>query len=544
MVFCGAPSRGCEACRKRKIRCDKTQLPAGCGQCAKAKRTCPGYRDLGQVLFRHESAKVERRVRGTGRAGGSVGSGFSPVSSAGASPDYSSGEILFLPQEGPSIHYALTPTPDDLAAGFFFANFCNHVAFSASSNAHNNAHGVVAAAGPDTDLWASGIDTHLYTSMLAVGLYGLARHSGNPAFARLATQRYTDAIHATNGALRDAAVATRDSSLLAVIILGLFESLTGRTKASLQAWEQHIKGASALVSLRGKRQLETAVGRRMFMQITSSLLISCIQRDIPFPAPIKRLMDLASEEGQLERSHPFYRLREIMVQVADFRAEWLNASPSASNTTTPLDPHTTITRALHLDGLILSLIASLPPSFAYTTHPVFPPAADPDVCPTAAYHTYPGFWLAQLWNSMRCCRLLLHGMLRQALLAGLGGSPPAFGGEEGVNMARLFAEREGVVQELVRDVLRSVPCHVGYVSARAWRERLFAGGVETPLAHLPLVRSQGSMMLLWTLFLVGSLDATGSETKRWVIRALERLGAVMGVGQGGVLGGILRGAGS
>jgi hypothetical protein len=61
MVFCGKPSESCHACRQRKTKCDK--IPEGCTQCKRAKRGCPGYRVLGDLLFRDESTNVARKVK-------------------------------------------------------------------------------------------------------------------------------------------------------------------------------------------------------------------------------------------------------------------------------------------------------------------------------------------------------------------------------------------------------------------------------------------------------------------------------------------------
>ncbi|KAI1379335.1 hypothetical protein F4677DRAFT_408647 [Hypoxylon crocopeplum] len=44
-------SRGCEACKKRRKKCDEAR-PA-CKRCVKAHRTCPGYLDEGALIFRH-----------------------------------------------------------------------------------------------------------------------------------------------------------------------------------------------------------------------------------------------------------------------------------------------------------------------------------------------------------------------------------------------------------------------------------------------------------------------------------------------------------
>ncbi|OJD38006.1 c6 finger domain protein [Diplodia corticola] len=664
MVYCGPPSRGCETCRKRKIRCDQLPLPDGCSQCSKAKRQCPGYRDLQQVLFRNESAKVERRVQRSSQpkkkqstappvrhpSANSSSSSFSfahtypqALASSEDAPvqEKTDSSTLVIRRPGWAGNpgparltntrdvfdhgtatglYALVPSMDDRAAGFFFSNFCNYVVFSAAGDA---GPGPVAQPGMRADLWQTSIDPHLFTSMKAVGLYGLYRHSRNPEFEKLAWRRYLDAIRVTNEALRNPAVATKDSSLLAVIILGLFESISGRTRQSLEAWENHVNGAAALVSMRGRRQLESAVGRRMLMQITSSLLISCLQRDVPFPEPIKELMLDATTDGLVDPANPLYRLREIMVAVADFRSAWRQGAV--------WDYRAVVVRSQELDGEMAALVSSLPPSWHYR---VVHTTDDPEIVVNGHYHVYSNYWQAQVWNSIRTCRLLVLNMMRQALLAGFARTPPVF---DQPHDMQAFAECTNTLYQLQAEVQASVPQHIGYLSAVRQRERYakYSSKASSPTTsntsssppsssspspasstsspptqpsdapytrktlitrlgllsfpwsdfapetttssshlsppspspnnstpsdsdappfyddpcsddwqlastHLPVVRSYGSALLLWTLFLVGNQDVTTRATQAWAAATCAHIGEAMGLRQANVLADILK----
>lgn len=66
MVYCGKPSKGCAECRSRKIRCDQAR-PA-CSQCTKASRACSGYRDQLSLMFRDESQQVVRKANSSATA--------------------------------------------------------------------------------------------------------------------------------------------------------------------------------------------------------------------------------------------------------------------------------------------------------------------------------------------------------------------------------------------------------------------------------------------------------------------------------------------
>ncbi|KAL1844112.1 hypothetical protein VTJ49DRAFT_4964 [Mycothermus thermophilus] len=60
MVYCGKPSKGCQMCRQRRIKCDETK-PV-CNQCIKARRQCPGYRDEFDLILRNENQAAKRRA--------------------------------------------------------------------------------------------------------------------------------------------------------------------------------------------------------------------------------------------------------------------------------------------------------------------------------------------------------------------------------------------------------------------------------------------------------------------------------------------------
>ncbi|KAF2436164.1 hypothetical protein EJ08DRAFT_692049 [Tothia fuscella] len=61
MVYCGKPSRGCQNCKTRRIKCDEVRPT--CTQCRKSSRVCPGYPDEFDLIFRNETAAVKRRAQ-------------------------------------------------------------------------------------------------------------------------------------------------------------------------------------------------------------------------------------------------------------------------------------------------------------------------------------------------------------------------------------------------------------------------------------------------------------------------------------------------
>ncbi|KAK7530029.1 hypothetical protein IWX49DRAFT_385261 [Phyllosticta citricarpa] len=540
MVYCGKPSKGCHTCRQRKIRCD--QQPDGCSQCAKSRRTCPGYRSQLDVMFRNESTRIEKRVKARAKVTRNAvpasdsaspnssiifeaGSGSSPTSSSPASTDYA------LVQ--PSFEVAPTSNVDELATGYFTSSHCSHVFFGPNT-------GVFSA--KLADPWITDITPGLLHCMKAVGLSGLSRLHHDQKMLNRAWGQYAEAIRLTNQALASPTEALKDGTLLSVIILGVYESSNGRTRQSLDSWAAHISGAAALLSLRGRRQVTTAVGRRMFFQVTSNMLINCIQKDIPFPKEVAALMDSMREARQSlsnapDPSQPIWRLRELMVELANFRAGVFNKTMS--------DPHEIIARCIEFDTAILSNMQTFPSDVVFTR--VYTDA-DPDIVLYGFYDIYPDFWMVQTFNTMRNFRILLHSMIRATLLRGFSAKPPVFTQPEYTRQLQLTVN---TLYGLQADLCASVPQQIGYVSKarrqghsplpqhhKPWLDfenDILPESWQIGTEHMPIIRSSGNNLLNWSLFMIVNMDITTEKTRDWVIDRLEETGSIMGMHHGTVL---------
>ena len=135
----------------------------------------------------------------------------------------------------------------------------------------------------------SGTDEHLEASIKAVGLARFARTTHDAQLTHKSRRDYLTAIRTTNVALRSPTDVTKDSTLFSVILLSTFEMIGGSSPDCFRAWAEHVQGAVALVKLRGRRQLSTDLGRRLFRQVASDMMITCVQNNIRMPACITEL---------------------------------------------------------------------------------------------------------------------------------------------------------------------------------------------------------------------------------------------------------------
>ena len=119
----------------------------------------------------------------------------------------------------------------------------------------------------------------------ALGLVCLSNTKGTPEALIPARARYGAALHSINASIRDPGAASADETLMAVLLLGLYEDNTA-TPGSLEQWSKHMNGALALLDVRGSKQLKTRVGRQLITNLRTSVFANCLLKHTSVPACI------------------------------------------------------------------------------------------------------------------------------------------------------------------------------------------------------------------------------------------------------------------
>lgn len=231
-------------------------------------------------------------------------------------------------------------------------------------------------------------------SMTAVGLVGMANMTKSKATLESARKSYVTALRLTNNALRDPIEAVKDTTMLSVLILGLFEMMTEASPRTMKAWQDHISGAAALAKLRGMSQFRTKAGIRMFMMLCQNTMISCIQKELPMPQPLVDLRNelakmFQSKEPGIEISTPIYKVLKLRYDIKQGHVTELEDM---------------IDKLKDVEDEFEQVISTFPESWqfrAYRTtrpHPVF----FNNIC-----HVHPSLWVATVWNGLRTCRILI-----------------------------------------------------------------------------------------------------------------------------------------
>ncbi|KAE9368890.1 hypothetical protein N431DRAFT_470571 [Stipitochalara longipes BDJ] len=566
VYFGGKPSAGCQNCRSKKIRCD--QRPGGCGYCQKKEVICPGYRSELDMKFRDESQQVGQKVmnkaRSKARAKEKISAAklstsaqlkCSPpsterndnsdlplVSKSGNKnlPLNDHGEkasaatiqladnisvpisMVLSTRPGPS----LSPNLDDQALGFFFAN---HI-IGGNQQTPNS---------PST--WVN--DTFLATGK-ALGIAGISNFMRTTDLKRAAQKQYIAAIQAVNNALGQPSTATDDATLISILLLVQFETVECFSLRSLAYWETHLRGAAAVLKMRGAERLRKPNDIRLFIQATSMLNTSCVRAGI---APPEYLFDLAEIAAKhINNDEPGWQVFHLHMLLARFRA---NISHGVIT-----DPYQIIRDALRMDGLC-SAIPFVGPDWAFeTVHSDLD--LDPDSIMVGYYHVYPNFISAQLWNAARATRLALNEIIRKTLLYGFNSQPPIFFELEDTVQFQISTD---TIFWLQREILASVPQYLGFGDTTdALPNRNFASAQSPfapkfpwscfqstvyrptttsspPLNDPPLIRSFGGYMLPLSLYAAGDVSITTPTIKQKILKTLRLIGYSMGIQQALIL---------
>ncbi|KAJ0423324.1 hypothetical protein BJY00DRAFT_321961 [Aspergillus carlsbadensis] len=476
------PSRNCANCRAVKRRCDK-QRPH-CGQCIRTRETCRGYRDEWELVFRDQTSHTINRTK----AKTSVIEPSSKSPKTPKTPDSRSQSHSPQPIQG------LAPNLDAIGVNYFLHNFV--IGGHSPSHGYLNYIPVVYS--------ADGESPTLVASMAAVGLVALANSSRQPELVRQARTKYSEAIHRVNTALSSPIESVKDSTLMSVISLGVFEHVS-----DLESWARHVHGAAALLVARGKSQFSSTAALLMFNQVRTDLVFACVHDNRRFPQDMWELQDEAMKH--VDPASAFW-----LVGVLAARHANLLWSVRENNGEIPwtvfLEQATTLQQDFEH---VLGLLAVQEP---YTSCQAAD--GDSDLFHNGRFDMYQSTWAIRVWNNARMAQMVLcnimYYLLNKVLATDLAPQ----------TRAHLMLELQDALQlqaKLAADMLGTVPQGLGLVSPTVTGAHLPVVGCSSTNAN-----ASGGYLLTWCLYTAGQSMAVRSRTRQWIVRRLQHIGQYAG----------------
>ncbi|GME39747.1 hypothetical protein GTA08_BOTSDO10878 [Neofusicoccum parvum] len=427
MVYTGKPSRGCQTCKTRRIRCDEVR--PSCGNCRKSGRTCPGFPDEFDLIFRNENAAVARRTK---RA----------ASKQKSSPS-SSSPSAFFSLRGFSIPQSLHVSIENQATAFFFRNFV------LPPQQAESARGFFDILVPYYNSTPEASPLHLATH--AVSLSVLGNYPGRSQMMREAARFYGQALQRAQQALQDPTQAKSDETLLTIMLFVLYEAIRA-TNDSITAWAHHIDGAVTLAKLRGPQQLEKESSRKIFQAVRAMMLTNAMQRC----KPVEEFPGIPG--WAIQEENAANRLTVISMGLPALRSRvraLMNTSIQGDRKT---EAWSLIAAAREVDESLNKWATSLSEHWAHRTiayqaeMPSDPKTAERWIGPV---HAYADVWTSHIWNDYRITRVFTLSIIMACCSAISPNSTD-------LSVKALLANAHFVTQGLIDDLCASVPFHMNF----------------------------------------------------------------------------------
>ncbi|KAL8942556.1 MAG: hypothetical protein Q9216_001600 [Gyalolechia sp. 2 TL-2023] len=350
MVYCGRLSKACLPCRKRKLRCDLRK--DSCTQCARAQLPCSGYRDTRALRLRDESSDVQKKFQ-------------------------AKKPIKAIP---PPVPVSTCSKARDIFCHDYVVGFTKPFDFIEDLYSPTRNH------------------EHLERSLDAVALAYLNYQSRSSSVKEEARQSYISAIGCTSAALQHPGYATQDATILAILLLDLYEKITGKEPTFGGAWTAHLSGALTLVKLRGNQQFDDHRVIRMLMRLSTNLLISCVASGRPVSSELVALRNTIA--AHLPKPiDPKWRESDLMIEFAGLRQDIQNGL---------LSDNEAILSLVNLDAKFVRLGLEAAPPWQYKTVQV---GAKSSHHYESFHHIHPAENVAQMWNTLRLTRILLNELI-------------------------------------------------------------------------------------------------------------------------------------
>ncbi|KAK5654127.1 hypothetical protein OQA88_7558 [Cercophora sp. LCS_1] len=334
--------------------------------------------------------------------------------------------------------YNLAPTCQERGTAYFFSRFVT----MEETASHQKFDFLYQVWKPVQDREVDGV----LASMTAVGLMGLATMTRSPEMMEAAQKSYGSALRLINHALENPSEAAKDTTMLSVLILGVFEMMTEdlpRTR-TIEAFQEHVNGAAALAIMRGTAQFGTSAGKRMFAMLCQRVVISCIQKAMPVPQPLVELFREMTRSSL--PNDPAVWTTAFMFEVLQIRYDIKRGAVT--------DPELIIQTLIEVEERYETFLNQVPQRWQYRTFKLSRPhpAVYNGFC-----HVYHSMWHLTVWNALRTSRILvLETILSQIY------EYQSYNASD--RYVEDFNKAKQKLRRLVHDIVASVPQHLGLVN--------------------------------------------------------------------------------
>jgi len=254
----------------------------------------------------------------------------------------------------------------------------------------------------------------------------------------------------------------------------------------------HIQGAATLMALRGNKQLDSELGRKLFHHASMNIRTNCSMQCIPVPAEFSRLQERAATV--LDQTSPAFRLGHLMDGFLNMR---LNLEGKLT---------TEVVRvARYLDKLALDQMADAETRMPYK---VISQETRPVKVYTykSTFHKYPSQSAARYWNVIRMFRLFINEYLFYAA----------------ENKLRCVIANRPEPNDPLYEEWDRIPAKAAIEAEAAMEEMLASVPYSLELLENP--PQSAARFLIWPLCCVGASDLCQMSARKFALDRLKALG--------------------
>ena len=338
--------------------------------------------------------------------------------------------------------------------------------------------------------------------------------------AALATARlkYVSALRMTNKTLKSTKKeATKDTVLMASLLLDLFEKITGSEPRNNRSWTSHVDGALALVNFRGLDHFQHPSEFSILVRLSLHYIVGCVASGAPVPHLLNIIQTCIGK--RLGVHDPMFRLSNLMIEYARLCSEVRRGVLSTDEQ---------IELSTELEGKLQTLDFELPTSWHFASVFLDRPS---DHAFDLHWDFYPNSRVCQARNILRVLRILLN----EFLIENYSSSPTSDSYLSSVGVAHDNLEK------LTSDICACVPQYIGCDSAARRRLPAFAYPLDhhdsrataTGHSHSPNHQLE-CYTLIFPLYIAGRSQAV-PDVKPWAIKQLRYISSHFHVRNAGIV---------
>ena len=367
---------------------------------------------------------------------------------------------------------------------------------------------------------SAGGDKALSASLDAVSLAFFAHQENANSAVKHCRDRYRSALSQVQHAISCPLAARKDSTLLATMLLDLYEKITNCNPEFDELWKSHIRGSLALVELRGTKLFDDRNGFRMLVRLSTNLLISCVATDTRLPDSLVALREY--ESSYLDNKDPKWLLTDLMLSYVNLRQVISKGH---------LTDRDTIASLLDLEADFATVAVNSPNAWQCRRVRLH--------CPTERVlgdhmDVFLDHHITQTHNVGRLIRILLNEFLHD-----YSSTPAGVGWAYKNKGLTLRIKAETTINELVNKICASVPQYT--------RPELVQNRSLSPSSHVYTWSETGSQpshaririytatekvrnyTLIFPMFVAAQSIAATDYQKLWIISQLHFMASAMGL---------------